>query len=61
MARKFMYDGKEIQDPDPGMSIDEVRQSLAEYFPELYNAASSEKKDGENTIITFQKRVGTKG
>jgi hypothetical protein len=38
--RKFIYDGKEIPDPDPGMSVDEVRQSLAEYFPELYNATT---------------------
>lgn len=61
MARKFIYDGKEIPDPDPSMSIDEVRQSLAEYFPELYNAESTEGKDGEDTVITFKKRVGTKG
>lgn len=61
MARKFIYDGKPLDDPDPSMKIDEVRQSYAEYFPELYNAEHTEKKDGEDTVITFTKRVGTKG
>jgi PRTRC genetic system protein C len=59
--RIFMYDGKPIDDPDPAMSIEEVRQFLANVFWELYNATSTEKKDGEDTVITFAKRVGTKG
>ena len=61
MARKFIYDGKELPDPDPGMKVDEVRQNFAEFFPELSNASRTEKKDGEDTVITFSKRVGTKG
>ena len=61
MARKFMYDGKDLGDPDPEKSIDEVRQMHAEFFPELYNAVPDEKKDKDDTVITFTKRVGTKG
>jgi len=61
MARIFIYDGKELPDPDPSMTIDDVRQSYTEFFPELSNAASASKKDGDNTVITFTKRVGTKG
>lgn len=61
MARIFMYDGKELPDPDPSLSVDEVRQSFAEYFPELYNAEVKESKRGDDTVYTFSKRVGTKG
>jgi PRTRC genetic system protein C len=61
MARRFIYDGQELGDPDPKMSIEEVRQTHAVFLGELYNATHTEKKDGEDTIITFTKRVGTKG
>ncbi len=61
MARKFYYDGKELPDPDPAMSIDEVRQSMSDFFPELSNATHTSKKDGDDEVITFAKRVGTKG
>jgi PRTRC genetic system protein C len=59
--RVFVYDGTEYPDPDPNMSVDEVRQGLLFAFPELSNADTSSRKDGEKTIYTFSKRVGTKG
>lgn len=61
MARIFIYDGKELPDPDPGMSIEEVRQSLTDYFPELSNAETLTGKRGDDETITFKKRVGVKG
>ena len=61
MARVFVYDGREFPDPDPNMSIDEVRQSMTSFFPELANAETKQSKRGEDDIIEFQKRVGTKG
>lgn len=61
MARVFVYDGREFPDPDPNMSPDEVRQSMVHFFPELANAEIKESKRGEDDIIEFQKRVGTKG
>lgn len=59
--RKFVYEGRTFPDPDPRMNIDEVRHHFMESFPALNNASSSETKDGEDTITTFTKRVGTKG
>lgn len=59
--RVFVYDGREFPDPDPNLKVDEVRQSMANFFPELSNAESKESKRGEDTIIEFKKRVGTKG
>ncbi len=61
MSRIFIYEGKHYEDPDPNMSIDEVRQSLSNFFPELSNAESKTAKEGDTEKITFSKRVGTKG
>jgi len=61
MARIFIYDGKDLPDPDPSMSVEEVRQSYTEFFPELANAESTTGKRGDDETITFKKRVGTKG
>ena len=61
MARVFVYDGREFPDPDPKMSVDEVRQSMTNFFPELANAESNATKRGTDDIIEFRRRVGTKG
>ena len=61
MARIFVYDGREFPDPDPKMSIDEVRQNMSSLLPELANASTITSKRGEDDIIKFEKRVGTKG
>lgn len=61
MVRKFKYENQEIPDPDPNMTVEEVRQSLVNFYPELSNAATTEKKVGADTVVSFQKRVGTKG
>ena len=75
MPRVFVYDGREFPDIDPKMTIDEVRQHYAGFFPELSNADTKETKrkvpeatiNGviipahDDDIIDFKKRVGTKG
>ena len=61
MARVFVYDGREFPDPDSNLKVDDVRQNMANFFPELSNAESKESKRGEDTIIEFKKRVGVKG
>ena len=61
MVRVFVYDGREFPDPDPKMSPEEVRQSMTNFFPELANAETQQSKRGEDDIVEFKKRVGTKG
>ncbi len=62
MAREFIYDNREFKDPDPKLTIDQVRQSMSTFFPELSNAeVKGPVKRGEDDVYTFQKRVGTKG
>lgn len=59
--RVFIYDGREFPDPDPNMSVDDVRRSLTDFFPELSNAETKERKEGDRTVVEFTRRVGTKG
>ena len=61
MPRIFVYDGRKLDDPDPDMSIEKVRETYADFFGDLVNATWQETTDGEDTIYTFQRRVGTKG
>jgi PRTRC genetic system protein C len=61
MARIFIYDGREFPDPDPKLSVEDVRKHLGEFFPELANAESREEKRGDDAVFTFTRRIGTKG
>jgi PRTRC genetic system protein C len=59
--RVFIYDGREFPDPGPQFTPDEVREQLAQFFPDLINAdVTSETKDGVQRVA-FKKRIGTKG
>lgn len=59
--RKFVYDGREFPDSDPDLTPDQVRQSLTAFFPELANAEIQERKEGDDDVFEFRRRVGTKG
>src|SRR5215472_2935925 len=61
MARVFVYDAREFPDPDPKLSVEDVRRQLTDFFPELANAETREETRGEDTVYTFSKRIGTKG
>lgn len=62
MARKFIYDGREFPDPGEHMTPDEVRASMVTFFPELSNAnVKPARTEGEDQVIEFERRVGTKG
>ena len=61
MARIFVYDDREFPDPDAGMTVDEVKATLADFYGEIANASVKETKRGNDTIYEFQRRVGTKG
>ena len=61
MSRIFVYDDREFPDPDPQMSVEQVRNTLSDFYGEIANASVKETNRGENTIYEFQWRVGTKG
>jgi PRTRC genetic system protein C len=59
--RIFIVDNREHPDPDPKLSVDEVRQQMITFYPELTNAETKQSNRGEDTIVRFEKRTGTKG
>ena len=62
MGRIFVYDDREFPDPDPEMSVEQVKATLADFYGEIANASVKETTQrGEDTIFEFQRRVGTKG
>ena len=61
MVRKFVYDERVFDDPDPEMTVEQVRESLANFYGELANAKVTESQEGDDTIYRFEKKVGTKG
>ena len=61
MARIFVYDDREFPDPDPEMTVEQVKATLADFYGEIANASVKETSRGEDTIFEFQRRVGTKG
>jgi PRTRC genetic system protein C len=61
MARVFVYDGREFPDPDPNLSVDEIKQMMTDFFPELANAEVKEHQRDQDTLYEFARRVGTKG
>ena len=61
MARVFVYDDREFPDPDPAMTVEQVKATLADFYGEIANASVKETSRGEDTIFEFQRRVGTKG
>ena len=61
MARFFIYDERTFPDPDPELTVDQVRATLADFYPELTNARVKETTQDQDTTYEFQKQVGTKG
>lgn len=61
MSRVIVIEGREFGDPDPSISTDDLRAYYASFFPDLANAETKSEKRGEDDVITFTKKVGTKG
>ena len=61
MARIFVYDDREFPDPDPQMSVEQVKNTLSDFYGEIANASVKESKRDDDAIYDFQRRVGTKG
>ena len=59
--RIFVYDGREHPDPSPDMTVAQVQEAMSAFFPELSTAEVQTTQRGEDQVITFQRRVGTKG
>ena len=60
--RAFAYNGLKLPDPNPGMSIDQVKAMFAMQFPELNNSVvEGPVTKGGVATYTFTRAVGAKG
>ena len=61
MARQFVYDGRIHPDPDPSLSVDQVKDQMSSFFPEVATAEVRTTQRGEDQVHEFVRRTGTKG
>lgn len=61
LQRSFYLDGRKIADPNPALSIEEVRAFYAGTYPELNNSSFTEEVTGTEHKVTFSNSVGHKG
>ena len=61
MARIFIVDEREHPDPDSTRTIEQVRDMMADFFPDLASVTHTVTARGEDQVIEFRRTVGTKG
>ncbi len=61
MRREFSFQGVKLPDPQPQMSIEDVRGILAMQYPEIATAAiSGPEAVGDTLRYTFERAIGSK-
>ena len=62
VEREFVYHGATLADPNPKLSIEDVRSFYSAQFPELTNAAiTGPETVGERLRYRFERAIGSKG
>jgi PRTRC genetic system protein C len=62
LPRTFVFNGSPLPDPDPKMSVEEVRELLTPAYPELATAKLTGPEDtGTSLRYSFSREIGTKG
>ena len=61
MPRVFIVDEREHPDPDANLTIEQVRDMLAAFFPDLASATHTVTQRGDDQVVDFRRVVGTKG
>jgi PRTRC genetic system protein C len=62
MRREFSFAGIKLPDPNPQMTIEDVRGVLAMQYPEIATAViSGPEPVGETMKYTFERAIGSKG
>jgi hypothetical protein len=59
-VKRIKYGNRELELP-AGMTLEDAKQQMARFFPELSEAKVETKKDGDTTIYVFSKQAGRKG
>ena len=62
VKRQFKYGNRQLDDPDPEMTPEEVMQFYAGTYPELTTSnVHGPKMEGDVAVYEFKTTVGTKG
>ena len=62
MTRIFQFQGIRLPDPNPTMSVDEVKALYAAQYPELATAdVNGPEAVGDKMRYTFDRAIGSKG
>ena len=62
MTRVFQYLGVRLPDPNPAMSVDDVKAFYAAQYPELATAVvNGPEAAGDKMRYTFDRAIGSKG
>ena len=62
MTRVFQFQGIRLPDPNPEMSVEEVKALYAAQYPELATAAvNGPEATGDKMRYTFERAIGSKG
>jgi PRTRC genetic system protein C len=62
MSREFRYGELRLGDPNPKLSIEEVRTAFAVSYPEISTATvTGPEAIGNKLVYHFTKAIGTKG
>ncbi len=61
LPRDFIVDGRKLADPNPALSIEEVRTYYAGIYPALNNSSYEEQLTDRARTITFTTSIGHKG
>ncbi len=62
LKRIFIYNAMQLDDPDPDMKTEEVKEFWSDVYPELTQAVIEGPEYKDDCIqYTFRKAVGTKG
>lgn len=62
LPREFVYNGAKIPDPNPDMSVEQIRDLLTAAYPEIGTAVIDGPEDAGNCLrYTFTRAIGSKG
>ena len=62
MTRVFQFQGMRLPDPNPEMSVEEVKALYAAQYPELATAiVNGPEAAGDKMRYTFERAIGSKG
>ena len=62
MTRIFQFQGVRLPDPNPEMSVEEVKALYAAQYPELATAVvNGPEAAGDKMRYTFERVIGSKG